>query len=83
MTQVLGVKPGYARRGVALACVAFAGCTVQNHRECVEYPGIFGPCSWPHSVWLTVGLFTFSAVSMAVMTVAALWVAGAFGSERP
>lgn len=76
MTDVIGVKPGYLRRAAAVACVAFAGCTFQNHRECVEYPTIHGPCSWTHSAWQTLGCFGFAAASMAVMMVGSLWVAG-------
>lgn len=83
-TQVLGVKPGYVRRGAVLVLVAFAGCTYENHRECEEFPTIHGPCSWAHSVWQTLGCFTFAAVSMAVMLFGALWVAGVieFGAKR-
>lgn len=70
------MRPGYVWRAAVLASVAFAGCTVENHRECVEYPTIHGPCSWVHSAWETIGVFGFSAVSMAVMLVAGLWVSG-------
>lgn len=57
----------------------FAGCTFENHRECMEYPTIHGPCSWAHSAWQTLDCFAFATVSMAVMMVGALWVAGVIG----
>lgn len=76
MTQVIEVKRGYARRAAALTCVAFAGCAAVNHHECVEYPSIHGPCSWAHSAWQTLGCFVFAGASMAVLMVAAFWVAG-------
>jgi len=82
VTQALRVKPGYARRATALACVAFAGCTFANHRECVEYPSIYGPCSWSHSAWQTAGIFAFSSISMTVLLAAALWVAGVIPREK-
>lgn len=72
----VAVKSGAAWRAAALACVAFAGCTVMEHRQCEEFPSIHGPCSWPHSAWQASGFFAFSAVSTAALMVAGLWVAG-------
>lgn len=70
------MKAGVIRRAAVLAAVVFGGCTVENHRECLEYPTIHGPCSWAHSAWQSVGVFGFSVVSMSVMLLAGLWVSG-------
>ena len=45
----------------------------------MEYPTIHGPCSWAHPAWQTLDCFAFATVSMAVMMVGALWVAGVIG----
>jgi hypothetical protein len=80
--EVVGVKPGIAWRAAVLACLAFAGCTVENHRECVVAPSIFGPCSWQLAAWQATIIFAFSAASMGVVLLAYFWLVGVPRSRR-
>jgi hypothetical protein len=81
---VARVKSGVGWRLATLGFAVFAGCSAFDHHQCVDFPGIFGPCSWWHSLWEAAESLAIGCAGSAVMLVASLWVAGmiSFRSRR-
>ena len=85
MTEALRVRRGAGWRYLTLCCLAFAGCAAYDHKQCADFPSIFGPCSWARSLWEAAKTLAFSAASTALLMVASLWVCGliSFRGRRP
>jgi hypothetical protein len=84
VTEVIHVKRGAGWRFASLGCVVFVGCAAFDHHQCVDFPSVFGPCSWWHSLWEAAKTLAIGCAGSAAMLVASLWVSGmiSFRSRR-
>jgi hypothetical protein len=69
-------KSGIVLRATAVGTALFAGCTVYDHHNCVEFSSIFGPCSWALSASTIAKCALIGFGATGLMTLAGLWITG-------